>query len=87
MGGSKLRDNLANLLTLCVGCNTALEADASFRTSGLHMGWKLNSWDDENRVPVYIQPAREWRLLADDGTYTVLESTDIRRGTNGTPMV
>jgi hypothetical protein len=87
MGGSKLRDNLANLLTMCIGCNTALEADASFRTSGLHMGWKLNSWDDEARVPVYFQYAREWRLLTDDGTYEVIDSDRITRGANGVPLI
>lgn len=87
MGGSKLRDGYENLVTMCSGCNTALEADASFRESGIRMGWKIQSWDDPLRIPVYYQPFREWRLLDWEGGYTAIPEEEIRRGTNGTPLV
>lgn len=87
MGGSTQRNNLSNLLTLCVGCNSALESDATFRTSGLRMGWKLQSWDDDSQIAVFVQWAHEWRLLDDEGSFTVVDSDDVRRGSNGAPMV
>jgi hypothetical protein len=78
MGGSKHRDNLANLITMCNGCNGALESDATFRESGILMGWKLQTWDDPLRTAAYFQWAREWRLLDDGGSYEVVEQRDIR---------
>lgn len=87
MGGSKLLDYIANLVTMCSGCNTALEADGSFRESGLRMGWKVQSWDDPHRVPVYFQPFREWRLLNDKATFVVITDEQITLTSAGVPLV
>lgn len=87
MGGSNLLDYISNLVTMCHGCNNALEADASFRDSGLRMGWKVQSWDDPHRIPVYFQYAREWRLLNDKGTYVVVDEEQISLTAGGVPLV
>lgn len=57
-----------NLLTLCNGCNVALEQDAHFAKSGQRFGWRLLDGEDPGRVAVWFVWAREWRLLLPDGT-------------------
>lgn len=81
------RNVLSNLMALCSFCNGALEADGSFRATGIRQGWKCQSWDDPERVAVYFIWAREWRLLSNNGSFRVVDDSEIVRGTNGAPMV
>lgn len=81
------RNVLSNLMALCVLCNGALEADASFRATGIRQGWKCQSWDDPERVAVYFIWAREWRLLSNDGSFRVVDDSEITRGKNDVPLV
>lgn len=81
------RNVLSNLMILCLPCNGALEADGSFRASGIRSGWKAMSWDDPERVAVFYFWAREWRLLSNDGTFRVVDVSEITRGKNDAPLV
>lgn len=69
-GGSGLRDGFENLLTLCWGCNTRLEADAEWAAYGRLNGWKLRSWEDPLGVAVLYLWAGEWRKLDADGGWS-----------------
>lgn len=89
MGGDPkgYRNILSNLMALCAPCNGALEADGSFRATGIRNGWKTFDWDDTERVAVYYMWAREWRLLNNDGTYRVVDDSEITRGKKDAPLV
>lgn len=66
MGGSKLRDGYENLMTLCYWCNGRLESNAEFAAIGIDNGWKLRSWDDPLKVPVFFA-FDGWYYLTADG--------------------
>lgn len=66
----------SNRMTLCFGCNTALERDERFARTARRMGWKLEEHEDPARVAVFHAGFREWRLLDDDGSYTVVPGRD-----------
>lgn len=51
-GGSKHRDNLANLIVLCWFHNSKLESDPEFARIGRKNGWKLKSYEDPKLIPV-----------------------------------
>lgn len=89
MGGDPkgYKNVLSNLMALCGLCNGALEADDSFRASGIRNGWKTFEWDDTERVAVHYIWAREWRLLSNDGTYRIVDVSEITRGKNDAPLV
>lgn len=67
MGGSKLLDGFENLITLCALCNTLLESDADWAQVGRDNGWKLSSWENPERVAVFVSWAGVWRLLDAEG--------------------
>ena len=52
MGGSKLLDSPANLVTMCAVENMLLESNADFADRGRRNGWKLWSYLDPLRCPV-----------------------------------
>lgn len=72
MGSSLYRDGFAFWLTLCAGCNGALESDPHFAQSGRDKGWKLVTTEDPEAVAVFVVWAREWRLLDTAGRYVVV---------------
>lgn len=81
MGGVKGEAAVAaelpsNLITLCWGCNGAAEADARFARSARVHGWKLVEGEDPTKVAVYHALFREWRLLDNDGSYTIVDDRD-----------
>lgn len=78
-GGSKLRDHLANYLTACTVCNGQFENYQLERARLL--GWKLQQWEDPYRTAVRV--GGEWRLLDDNGTYTIVEQRDVREALEG----
>ncbi|QUL79897.1 hypothetical protein [Brevibacterium sp. SMBL_HHYL_HB1] len=69
MGGSKLMDGPENLVTMCLIENQRLEANADFAALGIDNGWKLRSWDDPLKVPVFFA-FDGWYYLTTDGTRT-----------------
>lgn len=78
-GGSKLRDHLANYLTACAVCNSQFE-NAQLERARL-LGWKLHQWEDPYRTAARV--GGEWRLLDDQGTYSVVEQRDVREALEG----
>ena len=67
MGGSKLGNRSANLITFCSKGNGDLESSALFASMGLLYGWKLRSGDDPITAPVFEFWSKTWWLLSDDG--------------------
>lgn len=65
-GGSKHRDNPANLIALCGLSNQLLEADAARAQAGRDHGWKLRSWEDPLTVPVLDVLTGQWWTLNDN---------------------
>lgn len=70
-GGSKHRDNPANLIALCGLSNQLLESDAGRAKVGRAHGWKLNSWEEPLVVPVLDVLTGCWWFLDDDYHRTV----------------
>lgn len=64
-GGSKYRDNPANLIALCGLSNQLLEADAVRAQAGRDHGWKLSSWESPIDVPVLDALTGQWWILND----------------------
>lgn len=52
-GGSKLRDNPANLMAMCLAFNVSAEADTEDARLARANGWKLSQQDDPLTVPVF----------------------------------
>lgn len=65
-GGSKLRDNPANLIALCGLSNQLLESDAAKAQAGRDHGWKLRSWENPLAVPVLDVLTGQWWILNDN---------------------
>ena len=61
MGGSKLLDVPANLLTFCNIGNAGMESDPDLADLARLNGWKLSRWQDPLTTPVMY--------LADGATY------------------
>lgn len=66
MGGSKLLDGPENLVTMCSLENQRLEMIPDFAAIGIDNGWKLRSWDDPLKVPVFFA-FDGWYYLTPDG--------------------
>ena len=74
MGGSKLRNQASNIITLCSMANGLLEADADLARLGRERGWKISGYEKPEDVAVYETWSGLWWLLRDDGTRTVAKS-------------
>ena len=68
MGGSKTRDGIENLVTLCGLANHRLEVNSTFAAKGVTLGWKLRSWQNPTEVPVWYEPDGNFFFLTDRGT-------------------
>lgn len=66
MGGSKKRDNPANIIVLCSRLNGDLESDPNVARRGRMYGWKLESWEDPTEVPIYDPRLGMWIQLDDN---------------------
>jgi hypothetical protein len=66
MGGSKLRDNPANIIVLCSSLNSVLESDPKSAERARNLGWKLRSGQDSREVAVYYPKYRSWYRLDDE---------------------
>jgi hypothetical protein len=76
MGGSRKRDNLANLMVLCSQTNQALESDPVWQRRAIEYGWKLRPWDDPTFIPVYEPMWGNWWWLDDEGGRDLVPWTD-----------
>jgi hypothetical protein len=66
MGGSKLKDNSANILTMCAEINGLMESDSNWQYTARLYGWKLYGWQDPQFERVYDLFRGEWFLLDND---------------------
>lgn len=66
MGGSKSRDVPSNLVVLCSVMNGLIESDYSAAVIARRCGWKLNTWDDPKKEPVFDRNSGIWYLLDDE---------------------
>jgi hypothetical protein len=65
MGGSKTRDQPANIIVLCSAFNGLIESDAEAARLARSKGWKLDSWLDPEFEPVFDASVQDWFLLDD----------------------
>jgi hypothetical protein len=73
MGGSKKRDNPANLILLCWFVNFEMEASRVKAQIALRQGWKLLQTDRPEQVAAFHYPSGKWICLDDSWGYTVAE--------------
>jgi len=66
MGGSKLRNNPANIIVICSSLNSELESDAELAQLARRLGWKLSPGQDPLEVAVWFPKYKSWYRLDDD---------------------
>lgn len=66
MGGSKLRDNPANILLVCALLNGLMESDPDIAEVARSNGWKLRNWQVPETTPYYDSMRHEWFTLTND---------------------
>jgi hypothetical protein len=64
MGGSKLRNNPANIIVFCSIGNGLMESNSTFASLARDYGWKLTAGQDPTKVPVRLWDG--WFLLNDN---------------------
>lgn len=72
MGGSKLRDNAANIVVMCSLFNGLIESDEKSAHVARLYGWKLRPWEDATETPLWHASSRTWRLLQDDYSFAIV---------------
>ena len=60
MGGSKARHEPSNILVMCSRVNGLMESDAIVAEMAREFGWKLESWQKPEDVPVYHLLELQW---------------------------
>lgn len=60
MGGSKARHEPSNILVMCSRVNGLMESDAIVAEMAREFGWKLESWQKPEDVPVYHLLELRW---------------------------
>ena len=76
MGGSRKRDNPANIVVLCSEVNGLIESDPVWQRRAIEYGWKLRQWDDPTFVPVFEPMWGVWWRLDDEGGRELVPFTD-----------
>jgi len=66
MGGSKERDVPSNLMVLCSRFNGEIESNVHASVVARTYGWKLNTWADPKKEPIFDAISGVWYLLDDD---------------------
>lgn len=64
MGGSKLRNNPANIIAFCSAGNGLMESNSTFAQLARSYGWKLTAGQDPTKVPARLWDG--WFLLDDN---------------------
>jgi hypothetical protein len=78
MGGSKARNNHANILVMCSEINGLLESDPVWMETGKRFGWRLNSWEDADIAPIYDVSTGQWSYLDNNlGRYPLISLDDV----------
>ena len=81
MGGSKLLDTPANLLTFCNIGNAGMESDPELAEKARRNGWKLSRWEDPANVPFYDTNTGRWWLTDSDYGRQIFLGGDAPYGT------
>lgn len=77
MGGSKFRDNPANIVVMCSEFNGLMESDESYANIGRLYGWKLRPWEKATESPLWHRRTGTWRVLRDDYGFDTLPNYTI----------
>ena len=64
MGGSRLLDTPANLLTFCNIGNAAMESDPELAQTARLNGWKLSRWQEPQKAPFFDVNTGQWHTLS-----------------------
>lgn len=73
MGGKHAKaEQPANYVLICSWLNERIEGSGFFRDLAIENGWKLESWQDPTKEPVFDACRGEWYLLNDDFTRKVV---------------
>lgn len=64
MGGSKARHTPSNVIVMCAEINLLMESDPVMARQARRYGWKLESWRDSTKAPVY-RYGGDWYVLDD----------------------
>ncbi len=65
MGGSKVRERSSNVVVLCSLLNGLIESDALAAQEARSYGWKIDTWQDPLRTPVFDKSLGQWFLFDD----------------------
>jgi hypothetical protein len=63
MGGSKARDEPANVIVMCSMVNGLMESDPIMAEMAREFGWKLESWQNPVDVPIFEATSGVWYFL------------------------
>jgi hypothetical protein len=71
MGGSKARDGASNIIVMCSVMNGLMESDPIIASMAKEWGWKLESWQESDKVPVWHCVDQRWYLLDNSWTRSI----------------
>jgi hypothetical protein len=76
MGGSKLFDTPALLITMCLSCNVELESSSSKAERGRENGWKIsrNAYPPIDPTTIPVKIGKRWFYL--DNEFHLIEKRD-----------
>lgn len=60
----------SNIIVMCAQFNGLMESDAASAAEARQFGWKLESWQDPDFVPVYEASSGDWWILENDFSKT-----------------
>lgn len=72
MGGSKILDNIQNVILVCSYYNGLMESDAVVANQARDLGHKLSKWISPSE-PVYDQTLHKWYHLDTKGGKTITD--------------
>ena len=72
MGGSKVLDNLQNIILVCAEYNGLMESDADVAKSARELGHKVSKFSNSS-VPLFDNISQSWYLLDATGGKLVTE--------------
>lgn len=73
MGGSKTKDNAANLILLCWFVNFEMEASDVKARIAEKAGWKVSKYADPATIAIWHHPSQRWLLLNDAWERSIIE--------------
>lgn len=81
MGGSKSRDVPSNIVAICSQLNGLMESNAVVAAYAARNGWKLQSWEDHAKTPIWNANLKKWFILNDSYGKEEIEDADNQRST------